>query len=531
MRKQLYFIFSILLFSPVVNAQDFAIIPKPMEISAGEGNFQLDENCVIRFDENNADLYRIAGFFEMHLKEFYGLNLKGDADAKPIQFKIISQLNLGKEGYLLKVNTSTIIITAASPNGIFYGMQTLKQLLPVKAENGILRVPVVDIKDQPRFAWRGSMLDVCRHFSPVSFIKKYIDILAMYKLNTFHWHLTDDQGWRIEIKKYPLLAEISGWRDETVVGHNTSEYDGIGYGGFYTQEQAREIVRYAAERYITVVSEIEMPGHSSAALAAYPQLGCTGGPYKVQGKWGVFRDVYCAGKDETFVFLQNVLDEIMDIFPSEFIHVGGDECPKDAWKECPDCQKRIKDNHLKDERELQSWFITKMDHYLTSKGRRLIGWDEILEGGLAPQAAVMSWRGIEGGIEAARQNHDVVMSPTSYMYIDYYQSKDTENEPLAIGGFLPLEKVYSYDPLPVELNANEAKHILGVQTNLWTEYVTNTKKAEYMLLPRLEAEAEVAWTKKENKDFDNFAHRLDTDYLRLEKMGINFRDYHKGTGE
>ena len=339
------------------------------------------------------------------------------------------------------------MITAAAPNGLFYGMQTLKQLLPVESTNGVLEVPVVDIKDQPRFAWRGNMLDCGRHFFPISFIKKYIDILAMYKLNTFHWHLTEDQGWRIEIKKYPLLTEISSWRDETVVGHNTDKYDGMGYGGFYTQDQAREIVKYAAERYINIVPEIEMPGHSSAALAAYPQLGCTGGPYKVQERWGVFKDVYCAGKDETFEFLQNVLDEVMDIFPSPFIHIGGDECPKDSWKECPACQKRMKDNHLKDEHELQGWFITQMDHYLTSKGRRLIGWDEILEGGLAPQATVMSWRGTKGGIEAAKLHHDVVMSPTTNMYLDYYQSKDKDNEPFAIGGFLPLEKVYDYEPV------------------------------------------------------------------------------------
>ena len=530
MRKQLYFIFSILLISLNTTGQNISIIPKPMEMSVGEGSFQLDENCFLQIDENNPEIKRIAGFLKEHLENFYGFKLNGKKDGKAIQLKIISQLNLGNEGYLLKVNNSTIIITAAAPNGIFYGIQTLKQLLPVESENGILKVPVVDIKDQPRFAWRGSMLDVCRHYFPVSFIKKYIDILAMYKINTFHWHLTDDQGWRIEIKKYPLLTEISHWRDETLVGRpgRTNTFDGIGYGGFYTQEQAKEIIHYAAERYITVVPEIEMPGHSSAALAAYPQLGCTGGPYKVQGTWGVFKDVYCAGKDETVDFLQDVLDEIIEIFPSEFIHVGGDECPKDAWKLCPDCQKRIADNHLKDEHELQSWLITRMDNYLTSKGKRLIGWDEILEGGLAPQAAVMSWRGTDGGIEAARQNHDVVMSPTSHMYIDYYQSKDTENEPLAIGGFLPLEKVYSFEPLPAELSPDEAKHILGVQTNLWTEYITNTKKAEYMLLPRLQAEAEVAWTKKENKNFENFAHRLDTDYLRLEKMGINFRNHHKG---
>jgi hexosaminidase len=372
------------------------------------------------------------------------------------------------------------------------------------------------------------MLDVGRHFFPISFIKKYIDILAMYKINTFHWHLTDDQGWRIEIKKYPMLTEKGHWREETMLGHYSDQkYDGIGYGGFYTQEQAREIVQYAAERYITVVPEIEMPGHAGGALAAYPFLGCSGGPYEVKKSWGVHKDVFCAGKDETLDFLKNVLDEVMEIFPSQFIHIGGDECPKDAWKQCSACQKRIKENGLKDEHELQSWFITRMDEYLTSKGRRLIGWDEILEGGLAPQATVMSWRGIKGGIEAAKQKHDVVMTPTDFMYIDYYQSKDKENEPLAIGGFLPVEKVYSYEPIPVELTSDEARYILGVQTNLWTEYVATTKKAEYMLLPRLQAQAEVAWTKKELKNYESFIKRLETDYKRLEKLGINYRDHRK----
>ncbi len=489
----------------------------------------MDKNCGIQYDKTNEEISRIANFFNEYLENVYGFKLNPESKENLIQFRIISQLQLGKEGYLLKVNSNSVIITASTPNGLFYGMQTLKQVLPLEAENGKLSIPTLDLKDQPRFSWRGNMLDVGRHFFPVSFLKKYIDILAMYKINTFHWHLTDDQGWRIEIKKYPLLTEISHWRDETIVGHagQSNEYDGLGYGGFYTQEQAREIVRYAAERYITVIPEIEMPGHSSAALAAYPNLGCTGGPYKVQGTWGVHKDVYCAGKDETIIFLQDVLDEILDIFPSEFIHIGGDECPKDAWEKCPDCQKRIKDEGLIDEHELQSWFVTQMDHYLTAKGRRLIGWDEILEGGLAPQATVMSWRGIAGGIEAAKQNHDVVMSPTTHMYLDYYQTEDRENEPLAIGGFLPVEKVYSFEPVPEELTPEEAKHILGVQTNLWTEYVPNTKHAEYMLLPRLEAEAEVAWTKKDLKDFTDFENRLNREYKRLEILGINYRNHNK----
>jgi len=527
--KRLVYLGILLFFTNVIWAQEIAIIPKPAEYLIKQGVFELTPDCKLQIDESNADVVRIAGFFNDYLQEVYGLKMGENSTGKSVSFKIISLLKLGKEGYLLKVTPKTIVITASEPNGLFYGMQSLKQLLPVEANSKSLSVQCVEIKDQPRFAWRGNMLDVGRHFFPVSFIKDYLDILAMYKINTFHWHLTEDQGWRIEIKKYPLLTEISHWRDETVVGHarESKVMDGIGYGGFYTQDQCREIVKYAAERYITVVPEIEMPGHSSAALAAYPNLGCTGGPYKVQGTWGVHKDVYCAGKEETFTFLQNVLDEVLDIFPSEFIHIGGDECPKDAWKECDACQNRIKEEGLENEHELQSWFITRMDKYLSSKGRRLIGWDEILEGGLAPEATVMSWRGIKGGIEAAKQHHDVVMTPTTHMYIDYYQSQDKENEPLAIGGFLNVEKVYSYDPIPEELTADEAKYILGLQTNLWTEYVATTKKAEYFLLPRLQAEAEVAWTPKELKDFSDFEKRLNTDYQRLEKLNINFRDHKK----
>jgi len=512
------------------SAQEFAIIPKPLAMSPGEGTYILDKTTSVQFDVNDPEIARISKFFYEYIENFYGFSLSESGGEKPIQLKLIRRLNLGDEGYLLKVQPSSIVITASKPKGLFYGIQTLKQMLPVEAKDGKLEIGTIDIKDQPRFAWRGNMLDVGRHFFPVSFIKKYIDILAMYKINTFHWHLTDDQGWRIEIKKYPLLTEISHWRDETMKGHYRSGegMDGIGYGGFYTQEQCKEIVRYATERYITVVPEIEMPGHSSAALAAYPKLGCTGGPYKVQGTWGIHKDVYCAGKEETFNFLQDVLDEILEIFPSEFIHIGGDECPKDAWQQCEACQKRIKDEGLFDEHELQSWFITEMDQYLSSRGRRLIGWDEILEGGLAPEAAVMSWRGEKGGIAAAKQRHNVVMSPNTHMYIDYYQSRDKENEPLAIGGFLPVERVYSYEPVPAELTAEEAKYILGVQSNLWTEYVATTKKAEYMLLPRLQAQAEVAWTKKDLKDFNDFEKRLFEDYNRLDKLEINYRNHKKG---
>jgi hexosaminidase len=527
-KMMLVFLF-IFYFSLKMSAQQFNIIPKPMQVSAEKGSFLLSNGYTVVFDANNTETARIAGFLSDYLKNVYGISQGTDGKGSKIEFKIISRLNLGKEGYLLKVAKKNIIITASEPNGLFYGMQTLKQLLPVSATNGNLEIGAMDVKDQPRFSWRGNMLDVGRHYFPVSFIKKYIDILAMYKVNTFHWHLTEDQGWRLEIKKYPLLTEISHWRDETVVGHagRSKTYDGRGYGGFYTQEQVREIVKYAAERYITVVPEIEMPGHSVAALAAYPNLGCTGGPYKVKTIWGVHSEVFCAGREETFEFLQNILDEVLALFPSKFIHIGGDECPKDAWKKCDACQKRIKENNLKDEHELQSWFITRIDKYLTSKGRRLIGWDEILEGGLAPQATVMSWRGIKGGIEAARQKHDVVMSPNSHMYLDYYQTRETADEPLAIGGFLPVEKVYSYEPLPEDLTPEESKYIIGVQTNLWTEYVPSTKHAEYMLLPRLQAQAEVAWTQKELKDFNDFEKRLLYDYQRLDKLGINYRNHKK----
>lgn len=520
-----------MLFFPFGKAfsQQVAIIPQPAKLQIKAGQFTLDEGCLLQTEGKHQDLARIAGFFNDFLQKNYGFQLKNSGKGKVVVLKLAKLPALGNEGYQLSVDANKITVAAHAPAGIFYGIQTLKQLLPADASSAPLTIPAVEIEDQPRFSWRGNMLDVGRHFFPISFLKEYIDILASYKLNIFHWHLTEDQGWRIEIKKYPKLTEISHWRDETVVGHagRSKEFDGRGYGGFYTQEQIRDLVKYAAERYITIVPEIEMPGHSSAALAAYPNLGCTGGPYKVQPIWGVHSDVYCAGKEETFDFLQNVLDEVLELFPSEFIHIGGDECPKEAWKKCPSCQKRIKEQGLQDEHELQSYFITRIDKYLTQKKRRLIGWDEILEGGLAPGATVMSWRGTEGGIKAAKERHDVVMTPTSHLYFDYYQSADTKNEPLAIGGLLPLEKVYSYEPVPEVLTAEESKHILGAQANLWTEYIPSTKQAEYMLLPRISALAELVWTPKEKKDFADFEKRVIVDYQRLQKQGIHYRDHRK----
>ncbi len=525
--KRLIFFLTMVFWVSNIFARTFAIIPQPSQLNMREGTFLLGQETGIFYDAENTDLKNIAGLFKKYLQKYYGFQLPENAKAKgSVTFRLIKSLPLGDEGYMLKVDKKGILITASAPAGIFYGVQTLKQMIPVPQEdNTRLAVNYVDIKDQPRFKWRGLHLDVGRHFFPVSFIKKYLDYMAMYKLNTFHWHLTEDQGWRLEIKKYPELTEISHWRDQTVVGHarDSEVYDGIGYGGFYTQDQVKDLVKYAAERYITIVPEIEMPGHTSAVLAAFPELGCTGGPYKVETSWGVKKEVFCAGKEETFRFLENVLDEVCELFPSEYIHIGGDECPKDRWKECPACQKRMKDEGLSSEHELQSYFIQRIEKYLNSKGRQIIGWDEILEGGLAPGATVMSWRGEKGGIAAAKEKHNVVMSPNSYLYFDYYQSEDTEKEPLAIGGFLPLEKVYSYEPVPKELADDEKHFILGAQANVWTEYIASTMKAEYMLFPRVCALAEVVWSPKDKKNFTDFEKRMDTEYQRLDMYGVNYR--------
>ena len=527
--KLTLFTIALVLFFPDLKAQTVAVIPKPAELKVLEGNYEITSETRLSFDQSNKDLIRIAQFLTNHLEKYYHIPLTFGSDGKTgIQLKIDHSSKLGKEGYTMKIDKKGIVITASAANGIFYGIQSLKQMFPVQAAEKV-NVSFAEIKDEPRLAWRGVMLDVGRHFFPVSYIKEFLDNMAMYKLNTFHWHLTEDQGWRIEIKKYPRLTELAHWRDETILGHasDSKTYDGIGYGGFYTQDQIKDIVKYAADRFITVVPEIEMPGHSSAALAAYPELGCTGGPYQVQKTWGVMKDVYCAGKEGTFAFLQDVIDEVCELFPSTYIHVGGDECPKDAWKLCPACQKRIKDEGLADEHELQSYFIQRMEKYLISKNKKLIGWDEILEGGLAPEATVMSWRGVKGGIEAAKQKHEVVMTPNSHMYFDYYQKENHEAEPLAIGGYLPLEKVYSYEPVPEELSAEEAKYIIGAQANVWTEYIANTNYLEYMLFPRICALSEVAWSPKSAKDFADFQKRMESEYSRLKMYGINYFDYSK----
>ncbi len=425
------------------------------------------------------------------------------------------------ESYELEIGTEGVVIRASATAGLFYGIQTLRQLLPA---DGSRRLPGVRIADVPRFRYRGMQLDVVRHFFDVDVVKRYIDLISMYKFNIFHWHLTDDQGWRIAIDKYPLLTQVGSRRAETMVEKNFDPFvgDGAPYGGFYTQDEIREVVAYAAERYVTVIPEIEMPGHSLAALASYPELACTEGPFEVGTRWGVYEDIYCPS-ERTFEFLQDVLTEVLDLFPSRYIHIGGDEAPKARWRESALAQDVMEREGLVDEGELQSYIIRRIERWLIARGRRLIGWDEILEGGLAPEATVMSWRGMEGGIEAARQGHDVIMTPGSHVYFDHYQG-DRESEPLAIGGYSPLEKVYSFEPVPDVLSATEAQHILGAQGNVWTEYIATPAHLEYMVFPRALALAEVVWSPRDARDWESFRVRLAPRLTELARMGVNFRE-------
>lgn len=512
------------------------IIPKPVEVVEGEGFFVLSKKTPI-VNTAGADGERAVASLQQQLKDLHGLELKAKNTASGKTIKLIlggAGDDLGQEGYELFVLPEGIKIKANDGAGLFYGVQTLLQLLEPGLKSKSLAVPEVVVTDKPRFKWRGMHLDVCRHFFSVDFIKKYLDLMVLHKMNVFHWHLTEDQGWRLEIKKYPKLTEISAWRVDREHQHwnertPPEEGEKATYGGFYTQEQAKEIIQYAADRYITVVPEIELPGHAVAALAAYPELSCTGGPFYVMpgGYWPI-TNIYCGGKDSTFNFLENVLDEVADLFPSEFLHIGGDEAHKDEWKKCPDCQARIKAEGLKDEHELQSYFIKRIEKFLISKNKKLIGWDEILEGGLAPQAAVMSWRGMDGGIAASKAGHDVVMSPTTHCYLDYYQSEDKDKEPVAIGGFLPLEKVYEFDPMPEDLPEDKQYHILGAQGNVWTEYMPNGNHVEYMALPRMSALAEVVWSPADQRDIEDFKERLMVHYARLDARDFNYRDHETG---
>ncbi|MEH6406313.1 MAG: beta-N-acetylhexosaminidase [Leeuwenhoekiella sp.] len=527
------------------NPEDYGIIPKPVNIAMNQGRFVINDETTISGDEG---LEREGKFLSDLIQHAFGKTItyeaSKDLDENSIELKIDETLD-HEEGYLLKVTPGHVIITGKTAKGVFYGIESLRQLINnADDEVADVTIPAVSIEDYPRFEYRGMHLDVCRHFFPVEFVKEYIDLIALHKMNTFHWHLTDDQGWRIEIKQYPKLTEIGGMRNGTIVGHYPgTENDQKETSGFYTQEQIKDVVNYASDRHVTVIPEIELPGHSSAAIAAYPYLSCfpeektvvdnnmmsdkskelqaNGTPKVVQETWGVFDDVYCAGKDETFTFLENVLTEVMDLFPSHYIHIGGDESPKANWERCPDCQKRIADLNLKNEHELQSYFIQRIEKFVNSEGKSIIGWDEILEGGLAPNATVMSWRGIEGGIDAAQQGHDVIMTPNEFCYFDKYQG-DPEGEPLSIGGLLTVEKVYGYEPEPTELTAEESKFIMGAQGNVWTEYMDTTDYVEYMILPRMTALSEVVWSPKKDRNYADFKQRLADFEPIYKEMGVDY---------
>ena len=513
-----------LIFSMSVSAQNnINIVPAPasIEMAKQAGNFIITKNTPLVLAGTGLD--KTAEFFNDYLNQFYGFRLKISKNATVKNAIILNYERLDYElpgAYTMEVNSQGISIGGDNETGAFYGIQTLIQLLPAQ-RSASLPIPFLTINDHPRFAYRGMHLDVSRHFMPVDFVKKYIDYLAMHKLNNFHWHLTDDQGWRIEIKKYPLLTEVGSCRAQTLVGrYGSNKYDGQKYCGFYTQEQIKEVVEYAADRYINVIPEIEMPGHAMAAISAYPELSCTPAePKKAAETWGVFEDVFCP-TENTFNFLQNVVDEVIALFPSKYIHIGGDESPKEAWKKSEFCQQLIKEKGLKDEHGLQSYFIQRIEKYINGKGRKIIGWDEILEGGLAPNATVMSWRGEEGGIEAAKQGHDVIMTPGSHVYFDHSQTKNEDS--VTIGGYLPLEKVYSYEPVPEQLNATQAKHVLGAQANLWTEYVKTPSKVEYMVFPRMSALSEVLWSPKEKRNWKNFEERLPAIIKRYEMWKANY---------
>jgi hexosaminidase len=496
---------------------DYEIIPKPLDVNCkGDASFLLKDGVAVIYPENNQKMQDNAEFLVDYVERQTGVKLTSHA-GMPVDGAICLTLDLNDdnaEAYKLIVNDKRVCISGASEAGVFYGIQTLRKSLPV-AQDINVNLSAVEIYDKPRFAYRGAMLDVARHFYTVDEVKTFIDMLALHNINRFHWHLTDDQGWRIEIKKYPKLMSVASERKETVVGRWYSGiYDGKPYGGYYTQDELRDVIDYAAKRHITIIPEVDLPGHMQAALTAYPELGCTGGPYEVRTIWGVSQDVLCVGNDFTLQFVKDVLSEVADIFPSEYIHIGGDECPKVRWEKCPKCQERIKSLGLKSdakhtkEQRLQSYMIQEAAKYLKEKGKRIIGWTEILEGGLVPDATLMSWIGESGGIEAAHQHHDVIMTPNTYLYFDYYQSKKVEDEPLAIGGYLPIEKTYNYEPMPKELTEEEQQYIKGVQANLWTEYIPVFSQVQYMVLPRLGAAAEVQWTDPSKKDYKDFLRRV-----------------------
>ncbi len=530
MKKLMLFFGILFLFSGLLHSS-VSIIPLPQKCTEKRGVFIINKETVINLSIDNREMRDAVAIWNNLLVTAAGFQL----EVAPSRSSnvICCRLNASlpqEEAYKLNVSPSSVQIEAKTPQGIFYAFQTLRQLMPpaieqeTRVEEGFVwKVPCVVIEDTPAFAYRGLMLDVSRHFMTKEVVKRCIDLMAFHKLNTFHWHLTDDQGWRIEIKKYPRLTSIGGFRDKTIIGHVRNkpyQWDMKRYGGFYTQEDVKEIVAYAQKRFVEIIPEIEMPGHCVAALAAYPEYSCTGGPFETEGRWGVFNDIYCT-KEATFEFMQNVLDEVILLFPSSYIHIGGDEVPKVRWKNCVHCQQRMRQENLTKESELQTYFINRVESYLNTKGKRIIGWDEILEGGIPQRATVMSWRGEKGGIHAAKAGYDVIMTPYQNLYLNRYQL-DPKNEPLANGGFVPLEKVYEYYPVPSELTPEEAVHIIGVQGNMWTEYITSAEHLEYMFFPRTAALSEVAWSPREKKNYEAFFQRLTGIKKHYDAMGLNY---------
>ena len=517
--------------TPAPTAQaNYEVIPMPQSItlSNSDNQFVLHSGTLISYTSGNEDMARNAQFLQTYLADQLGYTLRIEPG---IASKgIVLKLNEGQasEGYTITVDADRVLVEATSPAGIFYGIQTIRKAVPVEM-GAVVGFPAGVITDAPRFAYRGAHLDVCRHFFSVDSVKTYIDMLVLHNMNKFHWHLTEDQGWRMEIKQFPKLTEIGSVRNGTMIRKDWNSNDSIQYGGFYTQDECREIVKYAADRYITVIPEIDMPGHMVAAVTAYPELGCTGGPYEVRTIWGVSEELLCAGNEKVYDFVDKVLDEVMDVFPSKDIHIGGDECPKTEWEKCPKCQSKIKalglkkDDRFTAEQKLQAYFTKHVDEYLTKHGRNAIGWDEILEGGVSENATVMSWRGESGGIEAARLKHRVIMTPNTYCYFDYYQSKDRDNEPFAIGGFLPIKHVYDYEPLPANLTPEEQSYIWGVQCNVWTEYIPTFSHVQYMMLPRGAALSEVQWSLPEAKDYEKFKNERLPRLIKIyELYGYNY---------
>ena len=488
------------------------VIPQPQEIVLARDTtpFIIDRSTTIVYPATNEKMHRTADFLATFIKEMTGTEVRVSDKEKSSNAIILAvDSTMGHpEGYKLQITPEKVLLTGGSEAGVFYGIQTIHKALPILKDGKVAAaLPAGTVTDFPRFRYRGFMIDVGRHFFPVSYLKQMIDLMALHNINYFHWHLTEDQGWRIEIKKYPKLTEIGSKRDSTIIDWETKKFDGKPHSGFYTQDEAREIVRYAADRFITVVPEIDLPGHTTAALASYPELGCTGGPYKVLGSFGVFSDVLCAGNDQTLQFTKDVLDEIMDIFPSEYIHIGGDECPKSRWEKCPKCQAKIKELGIKalpkhsKENQLQTYFMSELEKEINAHGRRMLGWDEVLEGGLTPNSTIMSWRGIQGGIEAARQHHDVIMTPIQRLYF----SNPRINK---MTGFEWMNRVYNFEPVPAELTDAEKKFVIGTQGCIWTEWTADSTKMEWQILPRMAALSEIQWTLPEHKNFERFMERL-----------------------